>query len=132
MITVTKAVGIWLLMVVAAILNAALREKVLLPLFGIRAALPLSGIVLSGLVFVITLLCIQFINSPDGSTYLGIGLLWVTLTVAFEFIFGHYVLGKSWEEIVQIFNITKGDLFSLVLVTSAVSPWLCAKLRGLL
>jgi len=59
-----------------------------------------------------------------------IGLLWLVLTLLFEFIFGHFVAGKSWQDIAQVFNVKKGDLFLLVLVVTAISPWLAAKIRG--
>jgi len=49
----------------------------------------------------------------------------------FEYLFGHYIVGKPWQEINQVFNIFKGDLFIIVLIVSAVSPWLTAKLKGL-
>lgn len=129
---VIKAAGIWLLIAVVAIINGVFREKVLLPLTGIQYALPLSGILLSVLVFVVTYLSIPFIGSAEGSMYVTVGLLWVFLTITFEFVFGHCVLGKSWQEIVQVLNIMKGDLFLLVLITSAISPWVAAKLRGFL
>lgn len=29
-----------------------------------------------------------------------IGCMWLILTMAFEFVFGHYVIDKTWAEIV--------------------------------
>lgn len=127
---VIKAAGVWLLLVVAAILNAAFREMVFLPLLGIEAALPLSGISLSILIFFITLAVIPVFGKTSTASYVFIGLLWVCMTVAFEFVFGHWGTGKSWQDIFQVFNVMKGDLFVLVLFTSAVSPWVAARLRG--
>jgi hypothetical protein len=45
-------------------------------------------------------------------------------------LFGYYVVGKSWVEIMQVFNIQKGDLFIVVLFVTAFSPWLSALIRG--
>ncbi|HEX9758126.1 MAG TPA: hypothetical protein VGB26_10035 [Nitrospiria bacterium] len=129
-IILRKALAVWLVMVVAAILNGILREKVLLPLLGNQISLPLSGILLSILVFLITFLFIPFFGKLDGKTYIGIGILWVLLTLVFEFLFGHFVVGKTLKEIVQVFNLFEGNFFVLPLLTSAVSPWIAAKLRG--
>jgi hypothetical protein len=131
-IVLFKAVAIWLAIVFAAILNGVFREKVLVPVAGSCLALPLSGVLLSVLVFLVALILIPFIGSSDPGIYAGIGFLWVGLTLAFECLFGHFVAGKSWREILQVFNVRKGDLFVVVLLVTAISPWLAARVRGVL
>lgn len=127
-----KATGIWLAIVAAAILNGVFRETILVPAIGMGAALPLSGVLLAVLVFLVTLLMLPFIASAESKVYIGVGVFWVILTLSFEFLFGFFVAGKSWQEIMQVFNIKTGDLFLFVLFVTAVSPWLSAKLRGVL
>ena len=129
--TFIKGVGIWLVMVLAAIVNGLFREKVLTPLTGAEFALPLSGILLSLLIFIIAFLLISFIHETTGRAYLMIGLLWVALTVSFEYLFGHFVMERSWQEINQVFNVKAGNLFIAAVLTSAIAPWLVAKIRGL-
>ena len=51
-----------------------------------------------------------------------IGALWLTLTVVFEFGFGHYVIGHPWKYLLADYNIFKGRLWSLVLLVTFVSP----------
>lgn len=125
-----KATGIWLLIVVAAIINGVLREKLIAPLVGIELALPISGIVLSAVIFLFSLMSVPFIGSLEGKVFLLIGIYWVLLTLSFEFLFGHYVVGKSWAEIMRVFDIQNGDLFIVVLFVTAFSPWISALLRG--
>jgi len=125
-----KATGIWLVIVIAAIFNAVFREKILLPVIGSGFALPLSGVLLSILVFLITFVSISFIGSSVAKIYLLIGLLWVVLTLSFELLFGRFIVGKPWHEIMQVFNIQKGDLFIVALFVTAISPWVAAKARG--
>ena len=67
-----------------------------------------------------------------GAVFFCIGLQWVVMTLLFEFIFGHYVTGKSWSALFQVFNIMQGDLFILILLVTLISPYLAAKIRGLL
>jgi len=124
-----RAAGVWGLFVVLAILNAAFREKVLGPLIGHPVALPLSGILLSIPVFLVTLALIPKMRGASALPYWAIGGAWVLLTLTFEFIFGHFVMGKTWGEILEIFNISEGNLMWLVLIVIAVSPYLAWRLR---
>jgi len=129
--TMLKSVAIWLIIVIAAIINGAIREKLLTPLIGAHLSLPISGIALSALVFVITYFAIEFFGQVKSSVYKLIGLFWITLTLAFEYLFGHYVMATPWNEINQVFNILNGNLFSVVLIVTAFSPWVAAKLKGI-
>ncbi len=129
---IIKAVGIWVVILVAAIINGIAREKILIPAMGFDLALPISGLVLSVLVLLIVLIFVPFIGTKQAWHCFTIGLFWVGLTLLFEFIFGRYILGNSWQEICEIFNIKKGDLFSIVLIVMFFSPWLAAKLRGII
>ena len=127
-----KAAGIWLVIVIAAIINGVIREKLIVPIIGAELALPFSGILLAALVFLVTLMLVSFIGSSEQKTYIWVGLIWVVFTLSFEFLFGYFIVGKPWQEIMQVFNIQKGNLFIVVLFITAVSPWLAAKVRGIL
>lgn len=125
-----KATGIWLIMVMAAIFNALFRDRLLAPAIGPTSALPVSGLVLAMLVFLIALGTVPLFSTSDGRTYVIIGLLWCAYTLSFELLFGRFAAGKPWQEIIQVFFIHKGDLFIVVLLSTLISPWLSAKLRG--
>ncbi len=126
-----KALGAWMLLVVFAILNAALREKVLAPGLGETMALPLSGITLSIMIICLTLLVVPYLGVTQTGDALLVGCCWLVLTLAFELLLGRFVVGGSWREVLQVFNLKKGDLFSLVLLVTLVAPWLSARLRGI-
>ena len=117
---------------IVAILNGVFREKILVPAIGESMALPLSGLMLAVLVFLVTLMLISFIGSSDAKIYIGVGFIWVVFTLSFEFLFGHFVVDKPWQEIMQIFNIKRGDMFIVVLLVTAISPWGAAKSKGIL
>ena len=53
---------------------------------------------------------------------LSIGGIWVVLTVLFEFGFGHYVAGDSWEELLENYDVREGSLWILVLLWIAAGP----------
>jgi hypothetical protein len=50
------------------------------------------------------------------------GLLWVAMTVAFEFLFFHYVTGHPWAELLDNYNLAAGRLWTLLLAWIAIAP----------
>ncbi len=126
-----KAVTVWGVIAACAIANGLVREKLLVPHLGQAVALPASGIVLCLVVFTITYVSIPFLGKHAVSTYVLLGMQWVLMTLLFELIVGHYVIGKSWQTLFQEFNILKGNLMVLVLLVSLLAPYGAAKLRRL-
>jgi hypothetical protein len=51
-----------------------------------------------------------------------IGGIWLSLTVVFEFVFGHYVAGESWTRLVRNYDARKGRIWGLVPVSMAILP----------
>lgn len=127
-----KAGAIWFVIAILAVINGIFRESILLPAVGQGIALPVSGIILSIIIFMVTYVTLQLIGNIDYSTCIFIGVQWLSMTLVFEFLFGHYVAGKPWSDLFQVFNIMQGDLFIIVLLVTLVSPLLVAKIRTLL
>jgi hypothetical protein len=50
------------------------------------------------------------------------GALWLVLTVAFEFLFGHFVARHSWRRLLQDYHILEGRLWSLFLLLTLLAP----------
>jgi hypothetical protein len=80
----------------------------------------ISGIILFGLYFWV--LNLRWPMTKTGQSLL-IGFNWLLLTILFEFIFGHYVIGHSWEKLLFDYNIFKGRLWSLVLFWTFIGPY---------
>jgi hypothetical protein len=55
---------------------------------------------------------------------LAIGAIWLLFTVAFEFLFGHYVARHSWEKLLADYNLLAGRIWILVLIGIAIAPFL--------
>ena len=51
------------------------------------------------------------------------------LTIAFECLFGHYVMGLSWQSIWADYNVFQGRLWPLVLIVTLFGPLLAGKIR---
>ena len=60
-----------------------------------------------------------------------IGACWLVMTVAFEFGFGHYVAGHSWERLLADYDLTNGRVWSLLLAWVLALPFVVFRLsRG--
>lgn len=59
-----------------------------------------------------------------------IGVIWLALTVCFEFVFGHYVFGNTWERLISDYNLFEGRLWILVLIWTTAVPYVMYKLRS--
>lgn len=129
LIVVIKAAVIWLGIACLAVANGMVREYLFVPALGMKFALPLSGLTLSAVVFLLAYLSVNFIGVRRKSGCFAIGVQWVVMTLAFEFFFGYFVAGQSWVTLLQVFDVASGDLFVLVLLTSLLSPYAVARIR---
>ncbi|KAF0205909.1 MAG: hypothetical protein FD173_598 [Gallionellaceae bacterium] len=57
-----------------------------------------------------------------------IGALWMALTVAFEFLFFHYVAGHSWEVLLANYDMAGGRLWPLILLWVLVALYVFFRL----
>ncbi|MGB5082310.1 MAG: hypothetical protein WBO23_16400 [Burkholderiales bacterium] len=126
-----KALALWLAILVLAVLNGTLREKILMPSLGSFGALVASGIILSGCIFLAAFAGAPWFGKLAPPAWALIGLSWLALTLAFEFGFGRFVQHKAWTELFAAYTFKGGNIWPLVLVVILVSPWLAAKWRGL-
>jgi hypothetical protein len=53
-----------------------------------------------------------------------IGGIWLGLTIAFEFSFGHYVAGQPWNKLLSDYNILAGRVWIVVIIWIAIAPLL--------
>ena len=126
-----KALALWFAIVVIAIVNGALREKALILIMGSFAGLIASGIILSGCIFAIAFFAARWYGPLGSSQYWAIGLFWFLFTLLFEFGFGRFVQHKDWSNLIQAYTFEGGNIWPIVLVVTLVSPWVAARLRGL-
>jgi hypothetical protein len=119
----------WLILAVLAILNGLIREFGVKKLIGEPWANHISvatGIII---IFFATYLFFKIFKSIFRlKDAILIGICWVILTVAFEFLFGHYVTGHNWEELLAQYNVMDGNLWPLALLAIGLSPWAAYRL----
>lgn len=105
--------------------NGVLRILVLQPVLGedlARQAACLSGIFI---ILGLTRVLVPRLHARDARQLLAAGSIWLGLTVAFEFLFGHYGAGMEWKALAAEYNLLRGRLWPLVLLTTFLAPWLC-------
>ena len=119
---ILKSLLVWVCFIPVAILNGGLREHVLARALGEKWALPLSGIILSACIFLITwLLLPRTMKALSAKDSLRIGICWVFLTIAFEFVSG-LAGGSTITELLAAYNPLIGNLWLLVLAATLLSP----------
>lgn len=77
-----KSLAAWLLIACLAVANGALREAVLIPAFGARIGLPLSGVLLCLLILLVAYGLARFSRGLAVAQGFRIGVLWLLLTLA--------------------------------------------------
>ncbi|KAA3653259.1 MAG: hypothetical protein DWQ11_08965 [Proteobacteria bacterium] len=117
-------------MVVIAIINGSAREAWLVAPLGEAAAhqvSTLSAIVLFGgyIGWVMPRLRPASLRQAAG-----IGGLWLVMTLAFEFLFGHFVAGHTWAALLANYDLSAGRLWPLIPLWVALAPPLVHRLRA--
>ncbi len=120
----------WIPMVFIAILNGLFRECVLATKLSELLAHQLSC--LTGVLLFFGYTWLLSLQWPIESAWqaLTIGIVWLLLTVAFEFSFGHFVAHQSWSRLLQDYNILAGRLWVLVLLGVGFLPLIVFKMRS--
>lgn len=127
-----RAITVWFGILVLASANGGARQAWLIPRLGEPAARAVSTLVLCALVFLVTWLTISWIHPASTQDAFTIGALWLVLTLAFEFLAGHYLFRQPWEALLEDYDVTRGRIWILALVFVLLTPWLTARLKGLL
>lgn len=60
-----------------------------------------------------------------------IGIIWLLLTILFEFGFGHYIMGSSWKKLLFDYNLTAGRVWSFFLLWVLAAPIVFYKLLNI-
>jgi hypothetical protein len=115
-----RALGVWLLMLVAMVANGVARLYLLVPWLGERNAELASAAIAIALILLITRPFIRSLGVAEQRLG-GIALLWVGLSVAFELGFGHWVAGSSWSVLIANYDLAAGRAWPVVLAMLAAS-----------
>ena len=128
---IIRTLLIWSGLLAVAIGNGAFRESVLLPKLGLGLARAVSTVMLSTLIAGLGWASTPWIGPATLQDAWIIGVLWVTLTLAFEFLGGHFLFGKPWRELLADYNLLAGRTWVMVLIVTLMTPAIAFTVRRL-
>ena len=128
--SIKKIVLVWLLILPAMVLNGIVREAVLVDAAGRGLADVASAFLGIVIILLITRPFLRRMPDPTTRALARVSAVWLILTVTFEFLFGHYVDGKSWSELGANYALWEGKLWPIVLAALVLSPFIWARWAG--
>lgn len=126
---IKQSLAIWVLIIPLAIANGFVRNSILEPFVG-KYALPVSGITLCAMIFILCWLLVPRLGTANQKTYFAVGIVWAVLAAVFECVMGIFLFKDSWYELMSAYNPSSGNLWLFVLLCIGVSPWITAKIHS--
>lgn len=117
-----RAGAVWFGIMLLAILNGAFRDVLLIPRLGDLGARAISCLTLAMVILLVTWIALPWIRPATMPDAWRIGIMWLAMTLIFEFGAGHYVFGTPWSALLSDYNVLAGRLWILVLVATATAP----------
>lgn len=119
-----KIIIYWLPMPVLGMINGIIRGAVYGELLGEPLAHQVSAVTLALLLLIYGLIVrkkLDLIGIPDAFLY---GIVWVSLTVLFEFILGLWIFRQPVDLVLENYNIAAGQWWPFVLLFVLLLPFL--------
>lgn len=126
-----RGLVIWVVIIFAESLHGTARELWLKPLVGDFRARQIAFFSGMALILALAWLFVRWLRAANTQQLLHIGLLWMVLTLLFEFALGMFVLGYTWERMWQDYNLPAGGFMGLGLLWLLFAPLLAAHIRGI-
>ncbi|MBE0615446.1 MAG: hypothetical protein IH604_17395 [Burkholderiales bacterium] len=118
-----KVLAAWFAMLLVSVANGAIRDVWYGKYMDELAAHQLSTLS-SVLLLAIVIRGFTWLFPPVSARQaFSIGLLWMSLTVAFEFLFFHFAGGHSWQALLGNYNVLQGRVWPVVLLWIAIAPY---------
>lgn len=124
----SQALGAWAIIIVLETVHGIVRQLWIAPRIGDLPARQWGVLIGSLLIFIVAVATSRWIGARSTRQQLGVGLLWVVLTLAFELALG-MLLGLSRQRMLEDYDLTRGGLMGLGLAFMLVAPWLAARAR---
>ena len=123
-----KLILCWFVFPFVGILNGALREATYKNFVGDLSAHQISTATGIGFFGIIFYFIFKKWKIESIKHAILIGVIWLGLTMLFEFGFGHYVMGNSWQKLLHDYNLAEGRVWSLFLLWITIAPFAFCKI----
>ncbi len=120
----------WVPMLIIAVANGALRQATFAKVMPELRAHQLSTLIGSVLIGLFVWLIIRVFPPSSGRQTVLIGVIWLILTVAFEFFMGLMLAQRSLAEVLHDYNLLSGRVWVLFLVWLTFAPWVFYRFKN--
>jgi hypothetical protein len=128
---VVRSLLVWLVVILAETLHGIARTTLLAPHVGDFHARQLGVFTGSLMIFAITIAFVRWIGATTRRELFAVGVLWLLLTLSFEFLFGRFILHDSWERLLSDYDPTQGGFLAIGMVFLTLAPLMAAWIRGM-
>jgi hypothetical protein len=121
----SRAIITWILFIPIVFANATIRELFYKRFIGELAAHQISTIIaIVAFVLLAFFVLHHSLYNTSNIKLLLIGLMWVSMTAAFEFALGRFVDGASWDKLLYDYNLSEGRIWTLLLLAILITPFI--------
>ena len=119
----------WFPIIILAFANATIREAVYKRYLSELAAHQISTLTLGILAGIYVWVLSRHLKLQSSGQAVGVGLMWLVMTVIFETALGRYVLGNPWSQVLRDYNISEGRVWPLFILWLTVSPYVFYRIK---
>jgi hypothetical protein len=126
----------WFPIVIIAFANATIRETVYKPpgeeprYLGEQAAHQVSTLTMCIVVGIYVWVLSSYWKLQSAVQAIGVGLMWLVMTIVFDTVLAHYVLGNPWSQVLRDYNVLEGPrAWPLALLWVTFSPYIFYKIK---
>jgi hypothetical protein len=118
-----KAIWVWVGFFVLAVLNGMLRDSFYVPAWG-----NMAGRIVGTLILLVAMLVVMYAFLRRNAAVLTrtrlvtLGVLWLALSLFFEFAVSHWVMEEPWELILSHYSVLEGRFHVLVRLIELAGP----------
>lgn len=120
----TRYILAWFPMLALAIANGALRQLTFGKRMSELRAHQLSTAIGSTILGVFIWFVIRLWPPTSSQQAVSTGVIWVALTVAFEFGMGRFLIHKPWKQLLHDYDLAAGRVWTLFLIWIGLAPYL--------
>ena len=119
----------WVPMLLIAIANGAFRQLTFGKVMPELRAHQLSTVIGSVLIGFYIWAVVRLWPPASARQALSIGLVWLALTIAFEFVFGRFVMHRPWSQLFNDYNLIEGQVWTVFLIWLTLAPYVFFRLH---
>ena len=120
--TLWRATLIWFGILLLACANEIACEFLIPPSVSVQMGHVIRMLWLSGLIVLTARLSARWVGAASGPVSWVIGMEWMALMIAFEFLVGHYVFDTPWRRLLADYDLREGSVWVLVPFTCLLAP----------